>query len=283
MHVQLPVHCNVSVSVPGEDTRVYLKTANPPESQPVSKTWKHPGYSVDPRHVIACMARERKFINRGTASAVTKDAVEPGLSLVAHMLALAAKFKLTAYRVNSDLVDVEISERGPVVASIPVSSALLDHVSALMKGGTSSPAFVPSGEVQGHVAGVITGWEHTNWVVALPWGTFPKPAWGEGAWDGYVRIPKGYEVDPCALAKRSDIMATPSDGYSFSVRLLSVGGETASAPRARSTRRPGPPNIKQNFRNWFTDEHVMRLTEGVVTLTILVVAVLTLVMLTKKR
>jgi len=283
LHVQLPVHCNVSVSVAGEDTHAYLKTANPPEQKlTTSKTWKHPGYSKDPRHVIACMARERKFINRNTVSAVTKDAVDSGLSLVTHMLTLASKFKLTAYRVAPDSIDVEISERGPVVATIPVTTALLNHVSGLMKGESSK--FVPSGKVHGHVAVIIVGWEHTDWVVGLPWGNFPKSTWGETAWDGYLRIPRGYEIDACAFAKRSDIVTTPSDGYSFLVKLISP---TASPePPVPVVKAPPPPsNVshQKRIRNWFTDDHVMMLTEGVVTVTIIIICIITLIMLTKKH
>jgi hypothetical protein len=127
------------------------------------------------------------------------------------------------------------------------------------------------------------------------------------AWDGCVRIPKGQEVDACALAKRSDVMTSVSNSHSFPVKLIQplaagaiaqhaqhpphpqhpqhpqhapCSSTTASSPAARGARARSPPTA---LRQWFTDEHILMLTEGAVSVTILVVAILTLVMLTRKQ
>ena len=283
MNIQLPVHCNVSVSRHGGEVTGFLRTANPPDVPPKSKTWKHPGYSVDPRHVIACMARERKLVNRGTLSAVTKDACDTTLSLVSHVADIASKLKLSAYRVAPGVIDVELNERGPVVASLPVTPSLLKHVSDRLKGGTD--VFVPSGPVLGHVAVVITGWEHTNWIVALPWGHFPGSTWGDAAWDGCVQIPRGYEVDPCALIKRTSIVTSTSDGHSFPVKLLMSGSESIeSVPPPPPTRRADPPPpITSPISKWLGDDRTMAVVESVVALTVVVVAVLCIIMLINKK
>lgn len=279
MFVKLPVHCNVQrTDEEGKDV-VYLKT--PGNTSPtIPKTWQHPKHTTDPRRVIAAVARSRSLINRSTTSAVTREPLVEKLSLLAHLSGLACKWDLIGYTLNSDQIQGELCERGPVLASIPVCASLLEHVSTLLDGADPATHYAPiTGETElGMVSCAILGWKGDSWLVALPWGDFSKSV---GDWNGCVYIPRGKEEQVCALVRKGDI-STKSKSHGFRVTIVPTEYPSIPRPPVQSTVKPKHKHTDA-FRAWFNDEHMSIVVKCAVTTTIIVLAVFTILVLRRRK
>ena len=310
MFVQFPVHSNIGFAVSetegGEE--VFLKLAsNVSSSPPVPKTWTHPGFSKDPRQIIACATRARDLITRQVASSVgqqTLNAPET-CSILSHMSRLVPRWGLIGYTLRPEQVLGDLCARGPVVGAMPVHAGLLSHISGLMSGGDTQAA-VPKATAQdaemGLVPVVILGWaNNSTWKVALPWGKFGKSAGGEHAWDGTVHVDRDVIVNACGVTRREDTSSSSSGERTMSVRLMPSEWNPP-------TTRPLPANpsndedilthgkvkhlknkkVRVNkpstsIREVFTDENAMLAIKFGVTCTIFVLAILSIVMLKSRR
>lgn len=285
MFITLPVHCNVGLAVKdsvGETT--YLASQSATTSPPIPKSWQHPGFSRDPRHMVAAVAKARQLINRQTATSACQEELGDTLSVLTHVSRLASKWNLVGYTLEPAQIQTELVTRGPVVAAMPVCQSLLTHISGLMNGETS--VYTPGEPELGMVSVAVLGWEDEHWVVALPWGKFSKST-SAHAWDGCVRIPRRVVVNACAMCKPGEVQAEGT----FAVKLMP---DAWNPP----TTRPLPPNTessrtsgkvkhlktkpKEVFRK-FNDENVTLVLKCVVTSAIIVLAVLTLVMMNTRK
>ncbi len=301
--MRLPVHCNVGLEVSDSAAGAsgYLPADLPPAGLSVGKAWSHPGYTTDPRRMVAAVARARGLITRKTASSVSlggEDA-QPGVCVSVHVAAMSTKWELAGYSVKSSDIRAEISARGPVVASVPVTDALLAHVSDHLSSNSPAPPLPsPDAPVHGNVIVALLGWKDRHWVVALPWGKYP-----EFNWDGTVLWPWGSELDACGMAQMSDVSATPADAH-IRVTVLPrdwnplttqplpqvaptrIGTAVGKSKPLRHTKRRASAAHKPKFslRQWMSsDENAGVAMQCVVTLSIIVVAILTLVAIRRQH
>lgn len=252
--------------------------------------------------MVAAMARARNLINRTTSSRVTQDSTMPSnntISVPTHVARLASKWELAAYSVKPDDVHIEIMARGPVVACVHVNDALLELVSQQMHGTPPVPS-TPYGNNHGTVIVAILGWEEHNWVVALPWGKYP-----EMGWDGTVLLPRGTELNVCAMAKQEDV-SPHRNGIEDAVQVVvlppnwnppttqplpavaHVGTATGKEKRLKQLHRSHQANgggikkkvrVMQTLNAWMTDDNMNVTIQCAVTVVIIIVGILTLILM----
>jgi hypothetical protein len=284
MFIRLPVSCNVGLAVkqPMEDAR--MSSTPPTGPPPIPKAWQHPGFSLDPRRMIAAVARARALVNRQTASSACQEPLDASetLSVLSHVSRLASKWNLVGYTLDTSQIETEIASRGPVVAAVPVRDSLLAHISARLNG--EEPVYRPDDPELGLVSVAILGWKDEHWIAALPWGKFTS-ATSAHAWDGCVRIPKDMCVNACAMCKRAQL----GQG-TFAVKVMPASWDPPTTkplpPSNESSRTSGKvkhlkkPKVSKMA---FTDENVTLVLKCVVTATIMVLAILVLVMMKTRR
>jgi len=161
----------------------------------------------------------------------------------------------------------------------------------------------------------------TTVVVSLPWGTFRAEA--ACAWDGSILVSSSCLKNLCSLASRANVSPSRSPSHSVEVRVIDPGwnpvttrplpsanvvtprvvGKTrelkrtvvsskpaaaaaAPSPTTTTTTTSSPPKSKRHHAlvAWFRkDENVSLLLEGVVTATVVVLAIMVIVTLKSRR
>ena len=313
LHVQFPVHANVGVAMEGDgdgpavdgflSTKGHIRDRNTPWRV---AQWSHPGHTVDVRKMVAAVARARGVINRTTAFTVTQSPQRTtSLGCVpSHVAQLASKWELVAYSVNPEDVRDEIVARGPVVAALHITDALLACVSSCLREEEveALEPVTPSTTNHGTVIVAVLGWEADDdvWVVALPWGKFPT-------WDGTVRVNRTSVMNVCGLARQEDVCPTKKDsGSSMKVSVLpptwdppttqplppvaNVGSVTGKQKAIKKTKpststsstSPAPAPARPNWRAWMTNDHINLTVQCSVTVVVIIVGILTLFLMRRR-
>lgn len=306
--MQLPVHCNIGLAVGSMEStaEVFLKAPASVASPDVPKSWTHPGFSKDPRQVVANAARARNVISRQVASSVCQEEAElsDAVSILSHTSRLVSKWEVTGYTLRPDQVCADLCARGPVVAALPVHANLLAHISSLMGGADTNTALdtKPSAsELQlGLVAVVILGWQNeSTWKVALPWGKFTKTSGGEHAWDGTVHVARDLVVNACAVIQSEHTSSTSSATHTMRVKImpnewnppttrpLPVNTcnleEVPKHGKMKQLKNAPPQARKVNLRDLLTDDNAFLAIKCGVTCTIVVLAILSIVMFKSRK
>lgn len=215
MNVKFPVHCNVALDVNKGSEDAVLPLPVPSGGPPPLKSWQHPGFCEDPVKMVCAMARARNLITRATASNATGCGVA-ATSILTHVAALASKWDMVAYTVDSRHIGTELG-RGPVCAALRIRDSFLDHVSSLMKETPSTPPPMYMNEEASNEHGfvsvvILECVSGDGFRVALPWGKFPKRRDGGVIWDGCVDVHRDVVVNACSMCKRDLVTSNTSDG-----------------------------------------------------------------------
>lgn len=290
---------------------VYLCAPGSPPS-PASK-WVHPGYSSDVRKQICCVAKARGLISRRSASQQSEGGGGGG-DLMTELCQLASCWDLDAYSLDEGVLCEELSVRGPVMGALYVTDELVAHISGLIGGSVSemcvySPPPAGGGCTAGLVSVVAVGVGGGGEIeVSLPWGTFPESV---GGWNGNIMVRPACLHNLCSLASHSTVSVSRSAEHSVAVRAMKPGwrpvttrplppaqvaaprvvGKTRELKRTVVTTTPTPATAARPARRrhhallaWFSkEEHVSLLLEGVVTATVVVLAVMVMVSLKTRR
>ena len=268
--IPFPVFVNVEVAIGESPIHGYI-TMPSPDPLPVkymTDQWTHPGYTTDPRCMIAAVARARGLITRTIAATVTKTKPPAVTSVPAHVARLAAKWELVAYSVTPAAFKTELVANGPFVATVPVTNDLLHDLGVLL--GTSTPRLPPTHH--GNIIVAVLGWEAEKWIVALPWGRFPM-------WNGTLMVDHG--LNACALARQEKVRQVkpglcvtvlPPDWTPLTTKPLPDATVGIARGKHQTLRK----------RPSFPDEHLGLTVQCVVTMVIIVVGVILLIMLRRK-
>lgn len=300
MFIQFPVHCNVALAVDDNGSESGI-LPSPSPTPSVLKSWQHPGFSEDPRKMIAAMARCRNLITRSTASNLG-DMDSGDYSVLTHMSKLASKWDLIGYTFDQSSLKTELG-RGPVCGAISVRDPLLTHISSIMSGKldplTPYSLDESNDEEHGFVCVVVLKCtENQKLCVALPWGKFPKKLDGTPVWDGCICVDPKVVVNLCGMSKRNllgsggegvQIRVMPKEWFPATTKPLPSTSSSTSVDsigkmkKLKGVKVPKKSTPKLNLKPKFTDENISLGIKCVVTTTIIILSILILVLLKTRR
>lgn len=282
LFIQFPVFFNVGVALDASTNATgYLSVPTNIPDEHVAASWVHPGYEKNPASMVVAVARCRRLITRATATIAASSSAVDLCSVPSHVANLAHKWDLAAYLVHRNDVKRELLERGPLLAAVAVSPALLNTVSQCLVGGNGS-APPADEESSGYVMVAIVGWRKEKLVVALPWGKV-------SIWDGLVSIPADMCLNVCGLTQKSNVRDDADAGDAMMVSLI--------PPEWNSTTVQPLPTISQigisggkhqrlkkkysrpDLHACVTDEHISITVQCVVTVVVIVVGIILLCMI----
>jgi hypothetical protein len=195
-----------------------------------------------------------------------------------------------AYSVSTDLVKLEVLARGPVLAVLPITNDVLEHVGACLAGKPVHPLNPIDTTDHGNLGVAILGWDADAWIIALPWGRFPM-------WDGTIHVSQNACVNVCALSRQEDVSVDANSGARVTVfpplweplttkplpEIASASNVSGKYKNLKKKNTPKPVStVIHQWRPRLTEEHLSLTVQCAVTMVIIVVGVILLIMLRRK-